>query len=53
MEAQQTPLLVLITDFGSSPNYNWYIEETYLSLEDPYALAQEWFNFMNNKIYEV
>ena len=27
--------------------------QTYLSLDDPYALAQEWSNFMSNKIYEV
>ena len=32
---------------------NWYIGDTYLSLDDPDALAQEWSNFMNNKIYEV
>ncbi|XP_030929772.1 uncharacterized protein LOC115955672 [Quercus lobata] len=28
------------------------ISDTYLSLDDPGALAQEWSNFMSNKIYE-
>ena len=32
---------------------NWYTGDTYLSLDDPNALAQEWSNFMSNKIYEV
>ena len=53
MEVRATHILVLINDFGSSPDYNWYIGDAYLSLEDPHALAQEWYNFMNNKIYEV
>ena len=35
------------------PNYNWYTGDTYLSLDDPHALAQELSNFMSNKIYEV
>ena len=53
MEAQLAHILVLISDFSCSPNYYWYTGETYLSLDDPYALAQEWSNFMSNKIYEV
>ncbi|KAL0011376.1 hypothetical protein SO802_006484, partial [Lithocarpus litseifolius] len=27
--------------------------ETYLSFDDPHDLAQEWSNFMSNKIYDV
>nr|POE91261.1 hypothetical protein CFP56_34583 [Quercus suber] len=53
MEAQPVQILVLIHDWGCTPKYNWYTGDTYLSLEDPGALAQEWFNFMSNKIYEV
>ena len=53
MEAQPEHILVLIHDWGCIPEYNWYIGDTYLSLDDPCALAQEWSNFMCNKIYEV
>ena len=53
MEARLAHILVLISDFSCSPNYYWYTGETYLSLDDLYALAQEWSNFMSNKIYEV
>ena len=53
MEAQPAHILVLISDFGNNPDYNWYTGDTYLSLEDPHSLAQEQSNFMNNKIYEV
>ena len=53
MEARPAHILVLISDFSCSPNYNWYTGDTYLSLDDPYALAQKWSNFMSNKIFEV
>ena len=53
MEARLAHILVLISDFSCSPNYYWYTGETYLSLDEPYALAQEWSNLMSNKIYEV
>ena len=53
MEAQPVHILVLIYDWGCIPEYNWYTRDTYLSLDDPGALAQEWSNFMCNKIYEV
>ena len=53
MEAQSAHILVLIHDWGCIPKYNWYTGDTYLSLDDPDALAQEWSNFMSNKIYEV
>ena len=53
MEARPVHILVLIHDWGCIPEYNWYTGDTYLSLEDPDALAQEWSNFMSNKIYEV
>ena len=53
MEAQPSHILVLISDYGCTPDYNLYTGDTYLSLDDPDALAQEWSNFMNNKIYEV
>ena len=53
MEARPANIFVLISDFSCSPNYNWYTGDTYLSLDDPYALAQERSNFMSNKIYEV
>nr|POE69416.1 hypothetical protein CFP56_08669 [Quercus suber] len=53
MEAWPAPILVLIHDWGCIPEYNWYTGDTYLSLDDPDALAQEWSNFMSNKIYEV
>ena len=53
MEARPAHMLVLIHDWGYIPKYNWSIGDTYLSLDDPDALAQEWSNFMSNKIYEV
>ena len=53
METQPAHILVLIYDWGCIPEYNWYTGDTYLSLDDPGALAQEWSNFMYNKIYEV
>ena len=53
MEAWLAHILVLIHDCGCIPEYNWYTWDTYLSLDDPDALAQEWSNFMSNKIYEV
>ena len=53
METQPAHILVLIYDWGCILDYNWYIGDTYLSLDDPGALAQEWSNFMCNKIYEV
>ena len=43
-------ILVLISDFNCGPDYSWYTGDTYLSLDDPYALAQEWSNFVSNKI---
>ena len=45
--------MVLIHDWGCILEYNWYIGDTYLLLDDPDALAQEWSNFMSNKIYEI
>ena len=53
MEAQPAHVLVLIHDWGGIPECNWYTGDTYLSLDDPDALAQEWSNFMSNKIYEI
>ena len=53
MEARLAHILVLIHDWGCIPEYNWYTGDTYLSLDDLNALAQEWSNFMRNKIYEV
>nr|POE96655.1 hypothetical protein CFP56_54011 [Quercus suber] len=53
MEAWPAHILVLIDNWGCIPEYNRYTEDTYLSLDDPDALAQEWSNFMSNKIYEV
>ena len=53
MEARPAHILVLISDFSCNSDYYWYTGETYLSLDDLYALAQEWSNFMSNKIYEV
>ena len=57
MEVQPAHILVLIHDWGCIPKYNWYTEDTYLSLDDPDALpdalAQEWSNFISNKIYEI
>ena len=53
MEARPVHILVLISDFSCSPNYYWHAGETYLSLDEPYALAQEWSNFISNKNYEV
>ena len=52
MEAQPAHILVLIHDWCSILEYDWYTGDTYLSLEDPGVLAQEWSNFMSNKIYE-
>jgi len=52
MEAQPAHILVLIHDWCGILEYNWYTGDTYLSLDDPGALAQEWSNFMSNKIYE-
>nr|POE81461.1 hypothetical protein CFP56_05958 [Quercus suber] len=53
MESQSTHILVLIYDWGFIPEYNWYSVDTYLSLDDPSALTQEWSKFKCNKIYEV
>ena len=53
MEVRPAHILVLILDWGCIPEYNWYTGDTYLSPDDPSALAQEWSNFMCNKIYEV
>ena len=53
MEARQAHILVLIHDWGCILEYNWYTRDTYLSLDDSNALAQEWSNFMSNKIYEI
>nr|POE68932.1 hypothetical protein CFP56_52995 [Quercus suber] len=53
MESQPAHILVLIHDWGFIPEYNWYSGDTFLSLDDPSALAQEWSNFKCNKIYEV
>ena len=53
LEAQPIHILVLIHDQGCIPEYNWYTGDTYLSLDDLNALAQEWSNFMSNKIYKV
>ena len=53
MEVQLVHILVLIHDWGCIPEYNWYTGDTYLSLDDPDALAKKWSNFMSNKIYEV
>uniref|UniRef100_A0A7N2LQU5 F-box associated beta-propeller type 1 domain-containing protein n=1 Tax=Quercus lobata TaxID=97700 RepID=A0A7N2LQU5_QUELO len=52
MEAQPAHILILIHDWCGILEYNWYTGDTYLSLDDPGALAQEWSNFMSNKIYE-
>ena len=53
MEARPAHILVLIHDWGCILEYNWYIGDIYLPLDDPDALAQEWSNFMSNKIYEI
>ena len=53
MEDQPAHILVPIHDWGCIPEYNWYTRDTYLSLHDLDALAQEWSNFMSYKIYEV
>ena len=53
MEAQPAHILVLIHDQGCIPEYNWYTGDAYLPLDDSDALAQEWSNFMSNKIYEI
>ena len=44
MEVQPAHILVLIHGWGCIPKYNWYIGDTYLPLDDPDALAQEWSN---------
>ena len=41
MEARPAHILVLISDFSCNSDYYWYTGETYLSLDDLYALAQE------------
>ena len=53
MEVRPAHILVLIHDWGCISKYNWYTRDTYLSLDDQDVLAQEWSNFMSNKIYEV
>ena len=53
MKMQPAHILVLIHDWGCIPKYNWYTSDTYLPLDDPDALAKEWFNFISNKIYEI
>ena len=53
MEARSAHILVLIHDWGCIIEYNWYIGDTYLPLDYLDALAQEWSNFMSNKIYEI
>ena len=53
MEVWPTHILVVIHDWGCILEYNWYIGDTYLPLDDLDALAQEWSNFMSNKIYEI
>ena len=53
MEAWPTHILVLIHDWGCILDYNRYTWDTYLPLDEPDALAQEWSNFMSNKIYEI
>ena len=53
MEAWPAHILVLIHDWDCILEYNWYTGDTYLSLDEPDALAQEWSNFMSNKIYEI
>ena len=53
MEVRPAHILVLIHDWGCILEYNWYTGDTYLSLDDLDALAQEWSNFMSNKIYEI
>ena len=52
-ETRPAHILVLIYDWGCILEYNQYTRDTYLSLDDPGALAQEWSNFMCNKIYKV
>ena len=53
MKVQPAHILVLIHDWGCIPEYNQYTRDTYLPLDDLDALAQEWSNFMCNKIYEI
>ena len=53
MEVQPAHILVLIHDWGCISEYNQYTRDTYLPLDDLDALAQEWSNFMCNKIYEI
>ena len=53
MEVQPAHILVLIHDWDCIPEYNQYTGDTYLPLDDLDALAQEWSNFLSNKIYEI
>ena len=53
MEAQLAHILILIHDWGCILEYNQYTGDTFLSLDVPGALAQEWSNFMSNKISDV
>ena len=53
MKVQPAHILVLIHDWGCIPEYNQYTGDTCLPLDDLDALAQEWSNFMSNKIYEI
>ena len=53
MEARLAHILVFIHDWGCILEYIWYTEDTYLPLDKPNTLAQEWSNFMSNKIYEI
>ena len=39
METRLAHILVLISDYDCTPNYNWYIRDTYLLLDDPDALT--------------
>nr|POF12475.1 hypothetical protein CFP56_64089 [Quercus suber] len=52
MEARPSHILVLINDWSCALDFNRYIGDTYLSLDDLDALALEWSNFTSNKIYE-
>ena len=50
MEVQPAHILVLIHGWGCIPKYNWYIGDTYLPLDDPDALAQEWSNEIQKEL---
>ena len=50
MEVQLAHIMVLISDFSCNLDFYWYTGETYLSLDDLHVLAQEWSNFMSNRI---